>query len=1599
MIKRVLSFILTIVLISMGFLETSVYGAREENQKIASTSSSIAQENTLTISGIINRFDVDKAWVDEQLSQGYTLYQIYTALQSGKENYEAAISQFNVSREVEKSMDQLISSTWVNTRDLSSNNSESNTGLLEMEGNYDQNAIDHLSLQDDYSLYEVNYGEDMIATATGDMKLRYEDFSLPGTLSFSLVRIYDSSRANDEIGIALENGTYVNQTRIRREESDSALGRGWSWELPFIEKLDDNQILNFPGIGRYKLSEDWNVEGYPWNDLELTEDQTMTVGELSSKTKLSILNGNQYYFSESGHLILITDNYGNQIEFHYTSQGDGVVLSRVVNSDGNELIFAYSEESLTVSQTGTDRKMEYLKKIEHGQTVLDEVIDSLDRSTKYYYYYPESRFNFLAELEDQEELQPVKYSALLLRIVHPTSGITDFDYIPARKKIGDYATDFVFKISDRKDLYSTTLGDELLHPLSLSYSGEDLNSFGQSVTWTTTLTTSRSTETLNFRKSFRTNDQPDIHYLDEQRSDDGVTQHKQQFTYDEVNGWNAPSIITESNVQGGSESQPISVTYQYNDKGLVVAENWSTGQEILYEYSESVAPYFSALPSQIQTKISENKKRFEQFLYNEQGSVTHSTVRENNSSGKLLAQSDYEYDAYGNIIEIKIKDDNRTNKVNYSYQSPYGKHLLTEQSLTVHSVDGVSSQIKQRYEYTPAGEIKTAEDEAGAITTFTYDALGRNTKILYSDQSTSTIQFDDELNSVTTTGPEGIITIEKYNPIGLLTQEIMDDALFQYNYDEEGNLRESVDAEQNKTQFIYDGFSRLTKTIYADGSQDEVEYDLVNQTITYSDPAGVKQRERLDLLGNTLAVEEWRDGSFSTLVQNSYDLDGNVISVTNGNGQQTMYEYDALGRLISVIDPEQRSTDYIYSLAGNLTKIQYPDNTYVEKEYDEAGKLIRQVNEEKATEAFYYDSRGNLSKASDHSGQFTEYQYNDDNLLTLIRTPDQQVQYTYDAMGRRTSMTDSTGSTSYTYDSANGALLTVNYPDGTVIGYTYNKQTRTGYSLTDTTGKTTTARYTLDNMNRVNSLDVLYNQLGTRSSLASNSSLDRISFDYRANGSLELASSEDGPSTSFTYDGYNLKEMSVEAQTVTSSVSATEATYEINRASQQAAFNGYEFAYEYDSNKNIISRTQNGATDYFAYDSINRIQSETGQGINKKYTYDERGNRLNVEGQQARGLTSADFTFDSLNRLSRVKVEGGTEVSYVYNGDGLLYERVEGEQRTRYYYDEEAKLIAEANVSSGTPIISYTYIYDLSGRLWSRVDQTTGEMQYYQFNGHGDVVGLTDSQGNQLNTYTYDIWGNPEIEEETVPNVFRYSGEYWDNTTDLQYLRARWYDPNAGRFVSKDSYEGEISNPLSLNLYSYVENNPLIYTDPSGHKLYVEADNKGKFVYTISANMQVSDEYIKFVMDYETYHRTPYRGQDRQNLTIGYGHVIKKGEDFGDGLTQQQAMELLKKDINERAIVINQWADENKIELNQQQFDAIVDFAFNIGIGAFYDSTFARLMKSGNSSSDELKEAMMLFVKVNKENSFGLYQRRMDQWQIFYSGDYKRDTFKRPPGF
>ncbi|MGG1619734.1 hypothetical protein ACIFO6_24240, partial [Paenibacillus sp. NRS-1781] len=166
-------------------------------------------------------------------------------------------------------------------------------------------------------------------------------------------------------------------------------------------------------------------------------------------------------------------------------------------------------------------------------------------------------------------------------------------------------------------------------------------------------------------------------------------------------------------------------------------------------------------------------------------------------------------------------------------------------------------------------------------------------------------------------------------------------------------------------------------------------------------------------------------------------------------------------------------------------------------------------------------------------------------------------------MGRRTSMTDGQGTTSYAYDPANGSLTGLKYPDGTKINYEYNKQSRTGYVLTDASGTSMHVQSKLDSLGQVTQMDVSSGagtagvQSVAGASAATGGSLDRMTFEYAPNGLLKGQSSSRGLSTRFSYNGLDLSGVTVE----------------------QGGAALHQFGYERDGNKNITGRTQNGTTD------------------------------------------------------------------------------------------------------------------------------------------------------------------------------------------------------------------------------------------------------------------------------------------------------------------------------------------------------------------------------------------------------------------------------------
>jgi len=137
------------------------------------------------------------------------------------------------------------------------------------------------------------------------------------------------------------------------------------------------------------------------------------------------------------------------------------------------------------------------------------------------------------------------------------------------------------------------------------------------------------------------------------------------------------------------------------------------------------------------------------------------------------------------------------------------------------------------------------------------------------------------------------------------------------------------------------------------------------------------------------------------------------------------------------------------------------------------------------------------------------------------------------------------------------------------------------------------------------------------------------------------------------------------------------------------------------------------------------------------------------------------------------------------------------------------------------------YTYGLERIEVEALDETRSESQdplYYLYDGLGSVTFMVKPDGNKRDHYRYDEFGKPapgnsklsQDGKNVLHNTFGYTGEMWDQESELLYLRARYYEPETGRFLSRDTYEGILQNPLSRHLYAYVGNNPVNYVDPSG---------------------------------------------------------------------------------------------------------------------------------------------------------------------------------------
>src|SRR5207245_7285073 len=131
---------------------------------------------------------------------------------------------------------------------------------------------------------------------------------------------------------------------------------------------------------------------------------------------------------------------------------------------------------------------------------------------------------------------------------------------------------------------------------------------------------------------------------------------------------------------------------------------------------------------------------------------------------------------------------------------------------------------------------------------------------------------------------------------------------------------------------------------------------------------------------------------------------------------------------------------------------------------------------------------------------------------------------------------------------------------------------------------------------------------------------------------------------------------------------------------------------------------------------------------------------------------------------------------------------------------------------------SYVYGDDLLAM------QRGGVTSFYLFDGQMSTRQLTDALQNVTDTYDFDAFGNLSNKSGSTENNYLYTGEQYDANVGFYYLRARYYDPASGRFISQDSVDGNPFEPMTLHKYTYAHNNPINGRDPSGHFTLLESE-------------------------------------------------------------------------------------------------------------------------------------------------------------------------------
>jgi len=525
-----------------------------------------------------------------------------------------------------------------------------------------------------------------------------------------------------------------------------------------------------------------------------------------------------------------------------------------------------------------------------------------------------------------------------------------------------------------------------------------------------------------------------------------------------------------------------------------------------------------------------------------------------------------------------------------------------------------------------------------------------------------------------------------------------------------------------------------------------------------------------------------------------HDALGNLTSVTQG-AEARNFSFDGLSRMVYAANPETGATRWVYD-----------HNTYC-TEPDAPGDMVERINPSQVAVCYSWDPLHRVTQKRYTDGTPTVLFYYDSSLGW-----NETLQNPIGRLSREWSGTTGVNAAAetFSYDSM-GRVAVAQQCAPNTCGWSWEQAQYTF----DKAGEPTNV------LNVGSNLSITYDPAGRPLSLTSSNQgalVSNAAFDARGNelsatlgnGVAEYREFDPRGRTTYVQDDalYTLghANYSGDGNLVNSSDSANGTfTYAFTDQNQLGL---------------VCSPDCTGSTENYAFDRYGNRWSQHGSlgpaqslgftGANNRvdgWSYDANGNLLN-DGTHS-------YTYDAENRL--ISVDGGATASYVYDAEGRRVHESVGGVVKEYVYGQSGQELtvvdANQNLLAGETYFSGRYLgtQNPGGFVWAFSDEL------------GTVRARADSHGAPLEADTSGPWGEPTSLQSATSQV-HFTAKLFDPETNLSYFGARYYSPSLGRFLTPDWSQSpqpvpyaNIENPQSLNLYSYVLNNPVTRLDPDGH--------------------------------------------------------------------------------------------------------------------------------------------------------------------------------------